>query len=187
MADIRRIKIVWNGATGLPGVTVFYSLDSVSGQLAAARAAMNSIKSFFPSSLSWSFPTSGDVIDSATGTLTGGWTESDPGSVTCTGPNSYAAGVGAILAWGTGAIVGGRRLKGRMFLAPMSNDQYDSTGTINDTNRGTIVTAANTWWGTGTLNVWHRPTSPGGSDGAVHVVTSASVPDKVTSLRSRRT
>src|SRR6478752_4701630 len=128
MAAIRRIIVNWNGLAGLPGVSVFYSLDSVTGQLAALRTFFDSLKLAFPAPLQWSFPGSGDVLDSATGTLTGGWTDTTPSSVTATGSGQHASGVGMFVKWNTAAIVGGRRLKGRTFLCPLGSGQYESTG-----------------------------------------------------------
>lgn len=186
MASVRRIEVVWQGLTGLPGLSVFHSLDSVSGALAAIRAFFLATQSLYPSGLTLSFPNSGDVFDSATGTLTGGWSDTAVANVPGSGAGAYAAGVGMFVKWNTGAIVGGRRLKGRTFLCPLGNDRYDAGGTIVDGSVTTVQTAANTLVATGTMNVWHRPTSPGGSDGALHVVTSATPLDKVTALRSRR-
>jgi len=186
VAATRRIEVVWAGLTGLPGVTVIHSLDSVSGALAAIRAFFNSISGVFPTGLTWSFPNSGDVFESTTGVLTGGWSDTAVSNVTGAGVSTYAAGTGAFVRWQTGAIVGGRRLRGRTFLAPMDKDSYDASGTIVDSRVTTMQTAANTLVATGTMNVWHRPTTPGGSDGALHVVTAATVADQVTALRSRR-
>jgi hypothetical protein len=144
------------------------------------------MRSSYPTGLTWSFPTSGDVFESTTGVLTGGWSDSDPGAVAATGPTAYAAGVGTFIKWNTGAIVGGRRLKGRTFLCPLSTDQYDSAGTIVNSTVSGFQSSGNTLIATGTINVWHRPTSPGGSDGSLHLATSCTPPDQVTALRSRR-
>lgn len=186
MATVRRIEVVWSGLNGLPGVSVIHSLDSVTGALAAIRAFFLACQSVFPSGLTFSFPASGDTFESTTGVLVGGWSDTAVATVPASGAVAYAAGVGAFVKWNTGAIVGGRRLKGRTFMAPLGNDRYDGSGTIVDGSVTTMQTAANTLVATGVMNVWHRPTSVGAADGALHVVTSATVPDKVTALRSRR-
>ena len=185
MAALRRIEVIWSGTTGLPGVSVFHSLDSVSGALAAIRAFYNSVKAYAPTGVTWTFPGTGDVVDSATGILTGGWTDTDPGSVAATGAGYHAAGVGTFIRWGTGAIVNGRRVKGRTFWAPMGSESFETNGTITAASRTAFITAGNTLWGTGTLNVWHRPPAGTHSGGSAHVVTSCDVPDQVTRLRSR--
>lgn len=185
MANIRRIEVLWSGTTGLPGITVFHSLDSVSGALAAIRACFNSWKTEVPTGINWSFPGTGDVLDSATGTLVGGWTDTQPADVASSGSGYHAAGVGVIVTWHTGAIVGGRRLKGRTFLCPITSAAFETNGTVVAGTLSTIKTAGDTLWGTGTLNVWHRPTAPGASNGSVSVVTSCTVKDQVTRLSSR--
>lgn len=88
--------------------------------------------------------------------------------------------------WITGAVIGGRKLRGRTFLVPFLADQFDTSGTINNTTVTTHQTAGNVLAATGKLQIWKRP-SPGGSNGTSALVTAAVMPDKVTSLRSRRT
>jgi hypothetical protein len=48
-------------------------------------------------------------------------------------------------------------------------------------------TAATNLAATGSLVVWHRPTTKGGSDGSSAVVISGIARDQATSLKSRRT
>jgi hypothetical protein len=78
--------------------------------------------------------------------------------------------------WSTTAIVGGRRLKGRTFLAPLWNSGYDGSGTILLATQTTLQTASNALAAAGTLVVWHRPTTPGGSDGVSHAVSGRHPP-----------
>lgn len=185
MADLRRIEVLWTGTTGLPGITVFHSLDSLTGQLAAIRACFNSWKTEIPSGVTFSFPGTGDVIDSATGTLVGAWSDTQPADVAATGSGLHAAGVGVIVTWHTSTIVAGRRLKGRTFLCPITSAAFETNGTVVAGTLSTIQAAGNTLWATGLLNVWHRPTAPGAANGSAHVVTSCTVKDQVTRLRSR--
>jgi hypothetical protein len=145
------------------------------------------IKAIFPSAVSWNIPSSGDVIDEVTGQITGAWTGGTAASIAATAAGTYAAGTGCYVRWQTGGIVGGRRVKGRTFLVPISGGLYQSDGTIADATLATLNTAANTLAATGKLNIWHRPTNSGSNDGSSHLVTGASGPDRVTSLRSRRT
>jgi hypothetical protein len=165
---------------------VFYSLDSLSGQATAIAAFFNSLKGYFPNPLTWSFPSSGDVIDSNTGLLSGGWTDSAVADVAATGSGFHAAGIGARVVWSTGSIVGHRRLKGSTFLCPVIVGVYETNGTLDTTFRSAISTAGTTLWTTGLLNVWHRPPAGTHSGGEAHVVTGVEVPDRVTALRSRR-
>jgi len=185
MADLRRVEVVWQGLAGGSGLSVFYTPFGVDAT-ADLQTFFGAIKSRFPTGQSWSCQGSGDVISDATGAIVGGWTAgttwSDSGSA---GAVAYAAGVGAFVRWGTGTIVGGRRLKGRTFLTSIEAVNYDGQGTIVAACLTNFNTAAGVLAATGKLMIWHRP-SPGGSDGSSGAVTSGSVPDKVTWLQTRR-
>lgn len=185
MADLRRVEVVWSGAWGLPGVSVFYSADP-DDATAGLAAFFSSISNRFPNSLTWSCGTSGDTVDVATGTLTGEWTGGTAINQTGSGgTGAYAAGTGAYVQWGTPLIVGGRRLKGRTFLAPLLASEYQADGSITAACLTTLNTAAATLEALGKIVIWHRP-SPGGSNGIAATVTSGNVPDQVTSLKTRR-
>jgi len=185
MATIRRYRVQWNGLTGLPGYSLFYA--------PAGAAAGADLKTFFtaltnkaPAPCSWTIPTSGDELDDNTGTITGTWTDAGGGTV---GPSSsnvaYAAGTGAYVTWNTAAIVNGRRLKGRTFFCPIITTEYDTAGTLGASMQTTLASAAGNLAASTNIVIWHRP-PPGGAGGSSSVVVSALVPDKVTSLRSRR-
>lgn len=185
MATIRRIRVLWGGIPGMPGYSLFYA-SAAADATADLVTYFNAIKARFPSGLSWTVPPTGDTLDDATGTLNGSWSGAGAGIVTSTGTGAYAAGVGAYSAWVTNAIVGGRRLRGRTFLAPLLGTNYDNTGTIDPTQLTTFATATSTLAATGKLVVWHRPSGPGASNGSSSLITAGVVPDVVTSLRSRR-
>jgi hypothetical protein len=186
VATIRRCEVTWSGLTGLPGLSVFHAPAGIdpTGSLVTF---FNAIKGVFPTPLTWDIPNTGDELSDSTGVLTGGWAGAGGGAVVGTAAAPHAAGTGAFVSWATTAIVGGRRLKGRTFLAPLWNSGYDGSGTILLATQTTLQTACNALASSGVLVVWHRPTTPGGSDGVSHAVSAGTVPDKVTSLRSRRT
>jgi hypothetical protein len=183
MTTINRHVVTWSGATGLPGVSVFYATGGTdpTGDLVTFFGA---IKSLFAPGVSWAILNSGDTIDDTTGTINGGWTGTGGNVVVSTGAGAYAAGVGCYINWSTGAIVGGRRLKGRTFLCPLLSNQYDTNGTIVNTSLATIATPATALVATGKMRIWHRPVS--GVGGSSALMTAATLPDQVTSLRSRR-
>lgn len=186
MASLRKIPVEWVGASGLPGVSVFYSIPSATTALADLVAFFDAIKALFPSSLSWTVPDSGDTIEDTTGELTGSWTGAGGAVVDAAGGTGpYAAGTGAYVQWGTNAIVGGRRLKGRTFLCPLVTSVYENNGTIASTPLSTMLAAAQTLAGQASISIWHRPGSvlAGGESASV---VNATVRDQVTSLRSRR-
>ena len=185
MATIRRYRVLWGGIGGTPGYSLFYA--NAAGALASDLVTFfNAIKSQCPGPLQWDVPISGDTLDDATGTINGGWTDVGGGVVTATGSGSYAAGTGVFIRWATGAIVNGRRLVGRTFICPINGGGYDSNGTAGGTTLSTIGGAATTLAAAGKLVVWHRPAPGGGGGGSSSLVTAGTVPDQVTSLRSRR-
>jgi hypothetical protein len=185
MAILRRVPVVWTGQTGLPGLSVFYSLQA-DDATAALGTFFNSIKGSFVSPLSWAVPSSGDSIESTTGTLTGAWTGGTAATVGASGGGVYPAGTGGIIRWLTGMVRNGRKFQGRTYLTGISGSQYDTDGTILAASVTQWNTAAATLAGSGLLQLWGRPTTPGGSDGIVHPILAGVAVDKVTSLRTRR-
>lgn len=185
MATLRRIYVSWVGATGLPGVSVFYA-PSATDAGADLQTFFNAIKGLIPAVTTITIPTSGDTIDDATGALNGAWTGGTGGAVACTGGGNYFAGVGAYINWQTNGIVNSRRLKGRTFICPLTVNQSDSNGTLLAAAVTTLTTAAGVLAASGHIDIWHRPSAPGASDGASSLVVAALVPDQVTSLRTRR-
>jgi hypothetical protein len=183
MTSIERIKVVWQGAVGLPGVSVFHGTLGASAN-ADVKTFFTALVGSFPSGLTWTVPSTGDVINDTNGALVGTWVNAGGGTVAATNASAYAAGTGAYVNWNTGIVVGGRRLAGRTFLAPIVTALYDA-GTITNVNLAAIQTAATALATAGNTLVWHR-NHIGLSDGSSSAIVSASVPDQVTSLRTRR-
>lgn len=182
---MRVVKVVWNTGVGGPGLSTFYTLDSVDGT-PALNTFWNAVKAVFSSTVNVTVPSSGDTIDASTGTLTGGWSGGTAGTYTGSSAGAYAGGTGAFIKWNTSGIAGGRRVRGRTFIAPILAAGYDTDGTIASGYLTIIQNAATTLAGTGSFYVWHRPPAPGGAGGTMNLITSATVPDKTTSLASRR-
>lgn len=185
MATIRRCLVTWSGLGALPGVSVFYAPSGVdpTGDIADF---FDGIKGLVPTGCQWQVPNGGDELDDATGTLLGSWSGAGNATIAATGgTGGYPAGVGAYVKWSTAAVVGGRRLKGRTFICPLWSGAYDSSGTIATATLSNLVTEAVALAASGSLVIWHRPSS-GGSGGSSSGVTGADVPDQVTSLRTRR-
>ena len=183
---MRRVRVEWNGLGGLPGVSTFY-MGVASPNVGVIKTFYNSIRGLFPDGLTWTIPNSGDELDDATGTLTGGWTGSGGGTETANGGvGPYAAGVGAVATWETLTISRGRRVRGRTFLAPMLGAAFDTNGTIGSTQLATLQSAASALAASGVAQgIWQRPTAT--EPGLYCAINSAIVNDRVTSLRSRRT
>jgi hypothetical protein len=183
VVDTQKLEVVWNGTSGLPGVSVFYGPPAVD-PTGDVKEFFNAIKAIFPTGLTWTIPNGGDTVDEGSGVLTGGWTGANGGAVSASGGLNHAAGCGGYVQWLTTTVTNGWRVKGRTFLAPLMNSAYDSSGTIENTYLATIQTAANALVAAGTVWVWHRPTAGTGGNGCV--MTAANVPDQVTSLKTRR-
>jgi hypothetical protein len=169
-----------------PGVSTFY-LDDTDTAVTAFTTFFTSIKSMFPPGITWTIPSEVDTMNATTGVLTGADTLTGGGTVTSSGTDTrFAAGVGARVVWNTTSVVNGRRVRGSTFLVPLENYCYASDGTLDATNMSTLQSAATALAGSGIPLIWHRPTG-GLANGSTHAVTSGTVPDKVSTLRTRRT
>lgn len=193
-----RATLTWTGFTGSPGYTNLHFLDpdpiSQAGLDETALRLHNffdALEPFLPGSVRINLPTVLEEIDSATGELV---TDHpfEPGTViTGTGLTNFSAASGLCINWNTVGIINGRRIRGRTFIVPLASGAYQSDGTIVDATRTTVQTAANVYADAGPGlgidgAIWHRPTTPGGTDGAAAGITSASVGDRVAVLKSRR-
>jgi len=185
MVDMNRVKVTWGTGAGGAGLSVFYTLNPVDAT-AELGTFFNAVKAVFPNAVSWQIPSSGDIIKAEDGTLNGAWTGGTAANITATGGSgSYAAGTGAFIRWQTGDIVGKNRVKGRTFMCPLIAGVYDNDGTITAPNLTIFQNAANTLVAAGKLRIWARP-GAGAEVGSTHPILAALVPDKVTSLRTRR-
>lgn len=182
---LRRVAVAWTTGIGGVGVSNFYSLEATDITVSLATF-FNAIKGLFPTAVTWNVPTTGDIIEITNGHITAAWTGGTGATIAGTVAGSYVAGTGAFVRWSSSQIRGTRRMRGRTFLCPLATGSFDSAGTLVDANVTTMQNAAVALAGTGTLQIWGRPRGVGGSDGQAGLVTGAQVPDKVTSLRTRR-
>lgn len=185
MTAMERVEVIWSGAVGLPGVSVFYGDTTVPSLNSDLFTFFDSIKALVPSGVQISIPNSGDLIEDSDGSLAGSWSSSGGGVVTATGSGGYPASVGMAVVWNTNGIRGSRRVRGRTFLCPLVNLCFDTNGTIETTRLAVVQNAATVLASAGNLRVWSRPSLALGA-GTSHSVLNASVPDRVTALRSRR-
>ena len=193
MTTLHRVVVAWSG-NAVKGAAVnvlhFSASDNSAPPVAALLSAYGQIAPALANTTTITIPGTGDTIDDTTGNLVGVWTAAGAGSVTGSGTPISAAGVGACISWTTGGIVTGlkgpRKLRGRTFLVPLQNGAYDADGTLTTGTVAALQSAANAMQASGPLAIWHRPTSPGASNGNSYGVISARVKDKVAILRSRR-
>lgn len=193
MTTLNRVVIEWNGA-GVVGraVTVLHwsASDNSSPPVAGIVSAFQAVRTCFPTGLVWTFPGSGDKIDDTTGNLVGVWSSPDGQVLNATGISAHSAASGACVAWDTGGIVTGtkgpRKLRGRTFLVPLGNDQYDVDGTLTSSAKASMEAFGAALQTAGPLAIWHRPTTATSTDGNSYGVIAHKVRDRVAILRSRR-
>lgn len=199
MPSISRIRVAWSGTPVVgPGVSTFYLQSSVTaGWPAALVTFFTALKNYVPTGVTWTIPGVADILDEATGELTGSNTPGGGGSVLSSGGAvDYKPGVGGRVRWGSDGVVGGRRVVGTTFLVPMTS-QETPNGVIQGTTVANITTAGNTYRSTAGISpaVYTRPRPARTVGGVVmparvgssHLITSVSVPSGITWLRSRRT
>jgi len=188
MSVLNRVRCTWAGAPIVgPGVSTFYFAEAATGFQADLVTFFDALTTRFPTGLAITIPAEGDQIESTDGSLVGGWAEGTNSSKVGSSGSVYAAGVGARVVWGTNGFTNGRRVRGSTFLAPLVSDCLATDGTLNDTARASIETAANALRTaqTGDFVIWQRPR--GATAGASSSVLTATVPDKIAWLRSRKT
>jgi len=186
MASLYRTRALWQNWPGAPGYSNFYSLGG--GNADAVEAFFTAINGLLPNGMTITVPPSGDIIDDSTGNLTGTWSLPGTGGVVTSSATvgAYPGASGAVVHWRTNGFVGGRNVRGRTFLVPLTGASFSQTGDLDTSRLGTLQTAASglVTAGGGNLAVWRRPTTFTG--GSSHIITSATVPDLAVVLRSRR-
>ena len=188
MPSVYRQRTLWSGsAVSGPGVTTWFWNGPPTDAAAIAQAFFTTVKGRFPGTLTWSFPASQDEIDIETGSLVGTWDAGSAGDVSETGALNFVRGAGARIAWETAGIVGGRRVRGTTFLAPLTTTSFTSAGVPSVSTLGDITTAATALVEepSAALVIYSRPTAT--RAGAISQVTGFRVPAETSWLRSRRT
>jgi hypothetical protein len=184
---------VWTGVSGLPGYSKFRFVGVLSGaqiNSAAAniKALFDAVKSYIPAAIGIAVQASASVHDDD-GTLQSEQAVTVlPAPTACTGAGAYSAASGALINWATGAINGGKKVRGRTFLVPVVVNAFQTDGTLLDATRTAIQNAASTFVGstpTPAINSRKKPDNPLSGD-QTSVIISAAVPDKQVVLRSRR-
>jgi len=193
MASIQKVQCVWTGFSGAPGTTTMYA-TAAADLLAPLRAFLNANVAIFPTGLTITMPGIGDIINDATGELTGTWGPvTSPAPVVGTGVAVYSAPSGVSVQWHTTGIVDGRRVKGRTYLVPWLGLQND--GSPSPTSLATLSTSLATYLAAsaGNMKVWQRPRLASAGPPVVSARAGSSWPvdgsqvgDFMSVLRSRR-
>jgi hypothetical protein len=189
-----RLTCAWTGPGG-PGASHLdvraetgpadaADLDAVG---TAFRAYYNTLAGYLPND--WSLAVSSEVliIEDTSGELQDTVTITTAGSsVAGTGTGAWAGAVGVVTRFSTGAIIGGRRVRGRTFFVPaVSSLAFDVDGTLNSTCVSDFTTARTTLHTAlataDTVPIVYSPTHH-----VIHDVTGFLVADRSAVLRSRR-
>lgn len=159
--------------------------------LARVRALWDSFKTRMPLGATVNFDPNLAKMQDQDGVLFGVATGSAPGTVAgATSGDVLPFQTQGLMKYGTGVFVGGRALQGRTYIPfPLEQDNTAGAGPLAG-----YVTAANTAFGLlGTTVataigqvIWHRPTTPGGTDGSSSAVTSRVCATTWASQRGRR-
>lgn len=195
-----RGKIRWTipGAGTAYTVLHFGTMDASTPTTADAVNAVTKMKTFcdnisaaLPNVVKLDVMPECEEIVATTGTMLGVYNGGTTPQVsgTAAAAAGWAAAAGGVISWSTGGVRNGRRVRGRTFVVPLSNEVWDIDGTIKSVPMGTLNTAATNLRAAGTdveLVVYARPSAPGASDGAQFQVLSHRVPDMSAILRSRR-
>jgi hypothetical protein len=179
------------------GLTVM-NLDSTVETVGAVDPVLSAVSTFWgtimgsmPTGITVQVDNVAEERNEATGALVSTVSGAGQSPAAGTAPAAHGAGVGCRVRWTTAGVRNGRFVVGTTFIVPCSTAQYESNGTIAGGFITTLQGAADNLLtalvGAGApLGVWSRPTVSGGSDGVLHPVNAAVVPDQVSWLTSRR-
>mgnify|MGYP003585719623 CR=1 FL=1 len=188
MSQVPRVATVWSGTPVVGGgVSVMYCTVGGEGSLQSAyRTFLDSIKTLMPSSLQWTFPGAGPIINQESGHLESAWSNgTPPAALAGTNAGQWANGVGVRIKWTTGAFYGGRAVVGSTFIVPLVINAYEGAGNITSAYLTSLQSAATTFVAAAGLRVYCKPRT--GLVGQSFAVNGAIVPDAVSWLQGRRT
>lgn len=202
MTSVERMRVLWTGFKGGPGVSTLYFNDAASAQ-GDVGSLFSALTSSIPAPVVLQVEAFGDTITVEDGAITGTWVGTPTTPMPCTTTGPYPGPAGGLIEWKTAGVVARRRVSGKTFLVPLDNGQFGADGTLLDTFVTALITAAQGLVAaqSGNFKVWARPQIAEGAftdrkgvvhparaarAGSIHDVLGARVPDKAVVLRSRR-
>jgi hypothetical protein len=186
-----RIQSQWSTFTGAPGYTNFHfdgttaNGTTANAAAAAVRTFWDSIKVYLPNGLTISNRSFAEVF-ATDGPKTAEVAISTPGAaIVGASVAAYAGGTGCVVNWRTGLYISGRQLIGKTYVVPFAGG-YATDGTLTPAAVLAVQNAANVLRATVNpyFGVWSPRPAPALSNFAN--VTTALVPDRAATLRSRR-
>lgn len=159
--------------------------------VAKMQTFATAIKSTLPNVVTLQVQNEVEEIVTASGSMLGVFTTASQTAQTGTASAAagWAAAAGAVISWSTAGVRNGRRVRGRNFVVPLSNEAWDVDGTLKTVPMNTLNSASTALRTAGTavgLTVYARPTAPGATDGVEWEVSGHRIPDMSAILRSRR-
>jgi hypothetical protein len=193
---IYRVRTVISGISGLPGLSTCYFAEPTSGNgtsalavAARVRGSWDVFKTTMAVGTTAQVQAAVDFLDPLTGGLLSSFPVTAPAVVTSTGTGVGAPQVMGGLVLDTLAVINGRRLRGHLNLGPLSSASVSgatppaSLNTNLDAFGVALIGASPPL--SNPLVVWHRPSSPGASDGSDHDCLATQHASKYFTLRSR--
>jgi hypothetical protein len=184
--SLNRVQVIWSGSpTNGGGLTTFYfnsSVGTAAQQVTAVGNFLAATEDQRSSLLSWQTAPDVATISQATGALEAVTTTTPSTGVGIESGNELSPTTQGLLRVLTTVVVGGRLLRGRIFLPGATEANSGAPGTpiaayLTDYNTAgaALIADANTEW-----VVWSR------SHGTYGVITTANMWTKWAVLRSRR-
>lgn len=196
MAGLFRYRQFWNNLLGGVGTTTLYAAEAVGTAQGFANDAYGFLKDCLTNTSTPVYLPTGiiihpdsvvDHLEASTGAMTGSTAVTPNADYAGTGNTTYSAASGACITFLTDDFQLGHRLKGRIFLVPLSGSAYDSNGSLSSGFLTTCQGALTQYIAKPCdASVWHRPTSKTAADGHFSSITAGRQLDKPAILTSRR-
>lgn len=199
MTDIARVFIDLDGYPGAPGINVlhFSQGSSMSWTQGVVDSVCNDVVGMIEANRTYWAPevtmrvrSSVDIIDVASGQIQNQITPGiSLGTISSSGASGKESRASQILVrFESDQWIGGRKLRGRMFLGPMADDVCDNGGYINAAVESNIIDSfvAMTSGLGPRLAVYSRPGGPAKPTGQYADVVNVSVRPTPAILRKRR-
>lgn len=183
----REIIVDWTTPSGSGKASVLYFIEatSVASQRAALSTFLESVQTVQSSQCAYTIRTVGREMTSATGALSGAWSE--PTAYTGTGSLAQEPlpdASQALIRWSTDHIVGSRFLQGRTFIPCLTTNGVND-GDVLAATQTVLQDAADALVAAGVqFCIWHRPVS--GAGGEAWAVDTAAAQSEFAVLRRRR-
>lgn len=196
------LTTTWTGGPSSPGKTIMCIDGDGAADFGAALAAVRQwwidLAFYIPTDYVLQVDGSIDLVDEATGQLSGEYVAATPpGPVTGGYSGVYASGSGYRVDWATAGIRNGRRVRGRTYIVPLGGTLFTGDGVVDPAVVSATQTAATTLIGAldaaaAPLGVYSRPikADPAAgvepAAGVLNDVIGSKVPSKGAFLRGRR-